>query len=97
MKQTLRPLEDRVVVRPVDTEEKTAGGIVIPDTAKEKPQVGVVEAVGPGALLKSGKRAAMAVGKGDRVWFGKYSGSDVKIDGVDFKVLRENDILAKEA
>lgn len=97
MKQTLRPLEDRVVVRPVETEEKTAGGIVIPDTAKEKPQVGVVEAVGPGALLKSGKRAAMAVAKGDRVWFGKYSGSDVKIDGIDFKVLRESDILAKEA
>jgi len=92
----LQPLDDRLVVKPLDAEETTAGGIVIPDTAKEKPQCGTVEAVGPGRLLDSGKRAGCAVKKGDRVWYGKYSGSDVKVGGEDFKIMRESDVLAVE-
>lgn len=92
----LRPLDDRLVVKPVEAEETTAGGIVIPDTAKEKPQVGTVEAVGPGALLGNGKRAEPAVKVGDRVWYGKYAGSEVKVEGDEFKILRESDVLAVE-
>jgi len=92
----LRPLDDRLVVKPLDAEETTAGGIVIPDTAKEKPQCGTVEAVGPGRVLDSGTRAGLAVKKGDRVWFGKYSGNDVKIAGDEYKILRESDVLAVE-
>jgi chaperonin GroES len=91
----LRPLDDRVVIEPLEAEEKTAGGIVLPDTAKEKPQRGRVVAIGAGKLLDDGNRAAMTVAKGDEVLFGKYSGSDVKVDGVEYKIMRETDILAK--
>ena len=92
----VRPLDDRLLVKPIEVEERTAGGIVIPDTAKEKPQIGTVEALGPGPLLKDGKRGALSVKKGDRVWFGKYAGSDIKLDGIEYKILRESDVLAKE-
>ena len=91
----LRPLDDRVVVEPLEAEETTAGGIVLPDTAKEKPQRGKVQAVGPGKLLDSGDRAPIAVAKGDEVLFGKYSGNEVQVNGKELKILRENDILAK--
>ena len=91
----LRPLDDRVVVEPVEAEEKTAGGIVLPDTAKEKPQRGKVLAVGPGKLLDSGERAEIGVIEGDEVLFGKYSGTEIKVDGEEIKILRESDILAK--
>ena len=91
----LRPLDDRVVIEPLEAEEKTAGGIVLPDTAKEKPQRGRVVSVGPGRVLDDGSRAAISVAKGDEVLFGKYSGNEVKIDGVEYKIMRENDILAK--
>jgi chaperonin GroES len=91
----LRPLDDRVVVEPLEAEEKTAGGIVLPDTAKEKPQRGRVISTGPGRTLDDGSRTAVSVTKGDEVLFGKYSGNEVKIDGVEYKILRENDILAK--
>ena len=91
----IRPLDDRVVVEPVEAEERTAGGIVLPDTAKEKPQRGHVVAVGPGKLLESGQRAAPAVTIGDEVIYGKYSGSDIEVDGHEVKILRETDILAK--
>ena len=91
----LRPLDDRVVVEPMEAEETTAGGIVLPDTAKEKPQRGIVLAIGPGKLLDSGERGKLSVAKGDEVIYGKYSGSDVEIDGREIKILRESDILAK--
>ncbi len=91
----LRPLDDRVVVEPMEAEETTAGGIVLPDTAKEKPQRGTVIAVGPGKLLDNGSRAEVAVAVGDEVIYGKYSGSEVEIDGREVKILRESDILAK--
>lgn len=91
----LRPLDDRIVVEPVEAEEMTAGGIVLPDTAKEKPQRGVVLAVGPGKLLDSGERGEMAVAVGDEVIYGKYSGSDIEVSGRDVKILRESDVLAK--
>ena len=91
----LRPLDDRVVIEPLEAEEKTAGGIVLPDTAKEKPQRGRVVSVGPGRVLDDGSRATISVAKGDEVLFGKYSGNEVKIDGVEYKIMRENDILAK--
>ena len=94
-KSKLRPLDDRVVVEPIESEEKTAGGIVLPDTAKEKPQRGPVVAVGPGRLLDSGKRGELSVSVGDEVIYGKYGGSDIKINGDEVKVLRESDILAK--
>jgi chaperonin GroES len=92
---SLRPLDDRVVLKVLDAEVKTAGGILLPDTAKEKPQRGKVTAVGNGRLGKDGKRLALDVKKGDVVLFGKYAGSDVKVDGEDYKILRENEILAK--
>jgi chaperonin GroES len=92
---SLRPLEDRVVLKVLDAEEKTAGGILLPDTAKEKPQRGKVTAVGEGKMSKDGKRLALDVKKGDVVLFGKYAGSDVKVDGQDYKILRESEILAK--
>jgi chaperonin GroES len=95
MAAKLRPLDDRVVVEPVEAEERTAGGIVLPDTAKEKPQRGTVKAVGPGRLLDSGKRADLSVSVGDVVIYGKYSGSDIEVDGNEVKILRESDILAK--
>ena len=89
----LVPLEDRIVVKPQDAEEKTAGGIVLPDTAREKPLMGKVIAVGSGKLLDNGSRAAMSVKKNDVVLYGKYSGSDVEIDGEDYKILRESEVL----
>ena len=88
-----RPLGDRVVVRRVKEEVKTAGGIIIPDTAQEKPQEGEVIAVGPGALDDSGKRVAPDVKAGDRVLFGKWSGTEVKIDGEDLLIMKESDIM----
>ena len=91
----LRPLEDRVVLKVLDAEEVSSGGIVLPDTAKEKPQRGKVTAVGAGKTNKDGKRIALDVKKGDLVLFGKYAGSDVKVSGEDYKILRESEILAK--
>ncbi|AKR54390.1 co-chaperonin GroES [Youhaiella tibetensis] len=90
---SFRPLHDRVVVRRVDSEEKTAGGIIIPDTAKEKPSEGIIESVGPGARDESGKIVALDVKAGDRVLFGKWSGTEVKIDGKDLLIMKESDIL----
>ena len=89
----LRPLDDRVIVKPSEAEEKTAGGIVLPDTAKEKPLTGKVIATGPGKLLDNGKRAQMAVKKNDEVIFGKYAGTEVELDGKKYFILRETDIL----
>ena len=91
----IRPLDDRVVVEPMDVEEKTAGGIVLPDTAKEKPQQGKVVAIGPGKLMDNGKRAGLLVKKGDVVLYGKYAGSDVRVDESEYKIMKEADILAK--
>ncbi len=91
----LKPLDERVVVEPVEAEERTAGGIVLPDTAKEKPQRGTVLAIGPGKLLDSGERCPLSVAVGDEVIYGKYSGSDIEVDGREVKILRESDILAK--
>ena len=88
-----RPLGDRVLVRRVEEEQKTKGGIIIPDTAKEKPQEGEIIAVGPGARDENGKVQALDVKTGDRVLFGKYSGTDVKIEGEEHLILREDDIL----
>ena len=88
-----RPLHDRVLVRRVEAEEKTAGGIIIPDTAKEKPQEGQVVAVGTGARSDDGKVTPLDVKEGDRILFGKYSGTEVKIDGEEALILREDDIL----
>ena len=89
----VRPLADRILVRRIEEQETKRGGIIIPDTAKEKPQEGEVIAVGPGRLTEDGKRIAMEVKKGDRVLIGKYSGTDVKIDGIEFIILREEDVL----
>ena len=91
----LKPLDDRVVVQPLDAEETTAGGIVLPDTAKEKPQRGKVVAVGPGRLLDSGERCEIALSIGDEVLFGKYGGTEIEVEGDEVKILRESDILAK--
>jgi chaperonin GroES len=91
----VRPLDDRVVVEPLEAEEKTAGGILLPDTAKQKPQRGRVLAVGPGKLRDNGQRSALSVQKGDEVIFGRYSGSDVEVEGREIKIMRESDILAK--
>ena len=88
-----RPLHDRVAVRRIEAEEKTAGGIIIPDTAKEKPQEGEVIAVGPGARDETGKLVELSVKAGDRVLFGKWSGSEVKIDGEELLIMKESDIL----
>ena len=90
----LKPLNDRVLVKRLESEEKTAGGLFIPDTAKEKPSKGQVVAVGPGKMDDSGKRIPMAVKAGDEVLFNKYAGTEVKLDGVDHLVMREEDILA---
>jgi chaperonin GroES len=94
-KMKIRPLDDRVVVTPLEAEERTAGGIVLPDSAKEKPQRGTVMAVGPGKLLDSGKRGDLSVQVGDQVIYGKYGGTDIEVGGEDVKILRESDILAK--
>lgn len=92
----LQPLGDRVIVKPIESEEVTKGGIVLPDTAKEKPQEGKVLAVGPGRLSEDGKRIAMDVKVGDVVLYVKYGGTEVKIEGEELMVLRESDILAKK-
>ncbi|MHC4821717.1 MAG: co-chaperone GroES [Planctomycetota bacterium] len=89
----VKPLDDRVVVKPLEAETTTSGGIVIPDTAREKPQRGTVVATGPGKMLNSGDRAGVAVKKGDVVLYGKYAGSDIKIGGDEFKILHESDLL----
>ncbi|BBF91915.1 co-chaperone GroES [Blastochloris tepida] len=88
-----RPLHDRVVVKRIDAEHKTAGGIIIPDTAKEKPQQGEVLAVGPGGRDEAGKLVALDVKVGDRVLFGKWSGTEVKIDGTEVLIMKESDIM----
>jgi chaperonin GroES len=90
----LRPLQDRVIVKRIEEEEKTTGGIIIPDTAKEKPQQGKVVAAGKGKILENGKVNPVTVKKGDRVLFGKYAGTDIKIDGEEHLIMREDDILA---
>lgn len=90
----LQPLADRVVVRALDQEEKTKSGIVLPDTAKEKPQEGEILAVGPGKITEDGSRAPMEVKTGDKVLYSKYAGTEVKVDGEEYLVLRESDILA---
>jgi Co-chaperonin GroES (HSP10) len=89
----IRPLQDRVIVKRVEEEEKTKGGIIIPDTAKEKPQEGQIIAVGPGKVADDGKKIPMEVKVGDRVLFGKYSGSEIKMDGEEHLIMREDDIL----
>ena len=94
MAQKIRPVGDRVVVKPAAKEEVTKSGIVIPDTAKEKPQEGTVVAVGSGRLLDNGDRAPMDVREGDRILFAKYGGTEFKLDGEEYLVLKENDILA---
>ncbi len=91
----LRPLDDRIVIAPMEAEETTSGGIVLPGNAQEKPQRGTVTAVGPGKLLDSGKRGELSVAVGDEVIFGKYGGTEIEIDGIEVKILRESDILAK--
>jgi len=90
----VKPLDDRVLVKQSEAEEKTAGGIVLPDTAKEKPQRGKVIAVGPGKLLESGQRAKMSLKSGDEIFYGKYAGAEIKIDGKDYVILKESDVLA---
>ncbi|MBG3876557.1 MAG: co-chaperone GroES [Desulfovibrio sp.] len=90
----LKPLNDRVLVKRLETEEKTAGGLFIPDTAKEKPSRGEVVAAGPGKVAEDGKLIAMTVKKGDTVLFSKYAGTEIKLDGVEHLVMREDDILA---
>jgi chaperonin GroES len=89
----IRPLGERVVVKPLPMEEKTKGGIVLPDTAKEKPQKGEVVAVGPGRLLDNGQRVAIDLKVGDKVLYSKYAGNEIKIDGEEYLILRENDVL----
>jgi chaperonin GroES len=89
----IRPLNDRVLVLRIEEEEKTSGGIIIPDTAKEKPQEGKVVAVGPGKVENGGKRIPLEVKENDRVLFGKYAGTDIKIDGVEHLIMREDDVL----
>jgi len=91
----LRPLDDRVVLKVLDAEQVSSGGIVLPDTAREKPQRGKITAIGNGRLLDDGTRVKPEVKKGDLVLFGKYAGSDVKVGGVDYKILKESEILAK--
>ncbi len=90
----VKPLADRVIVKPNNLEEKKHGSIIIPDTAKEKPQEGEIVAVGPGKISDSGSKVAMEVKKGDKVLYGKYSGTEVSIDGDDYLIMRESDVLA---
>jgi len=90
----LRPLHDRVMVKRLDQAEQVIGGIIIPDSAKEKPQQALVKAVGNGTLLESGERVALDVKAGDRILFGKYSGAEIKIDGEEYLILREDEVLA---
>ncbi len=90
----VKPLDDRVLVKQSEAEERTAGGIVLPDAAREKPQRGKVIATGPGKLLDSGKRGKMGLKKGDEVYYGKYAGTEVKIDRTEYVILKESDVLA---
>jgi chaperonin GroES len=90
----LKPLADRVIVKALEAEQKTAGGIIIPDNAKEKPQKGEVVAVGPGKISDSGSKIEMTLKKGDKVLYGKYSGTEVAVDGTDYLIMRESDVLA---
>ena len=89
----LKPLDDRIVIKQSEAEEKTAGGIILPDTAKEKPQIGKIVAAGPGKLLDNGKRAQMSVKKKDKVIYAKYLGNEIEIDGEKYVILRESDVL----
>ena len=89
----LKPLDDRIIIKQSDAEEKSAGGILLPDSAQEKPQIGKIVAAGPGKLLDDGKRAQMSVKKKDEVLYAKYSGSDVEVDGEKYVILRESDVL----
>jgi chaperonin GroES len=89
----IKPLQDRIIVKRIEEEEKTKGGIIIPDSAKEKPQEGEVVAVGPGKVLENGTKVAPEVKPGNRVLFGKYAGTEIKIDGVEHLIMREDDIL----
>jgi chaperonin GroES len=90
----VKPLADRVIVKPLEAEEKTAGGIIIPDNAKEKPQKGEVVAVGEGKFSDSGQKIEMVLKKGDKVLYGKYSGTEVAVEGEDYLIMRESDVLA---
>lgn len=90
---TFRPLHDRILVRRIEAEEKTAGGIIIPDTAKEKPSEGEVIAVGPGARDEAGKLVELDVKVGDRILFGKWSGTEIRLDGEDLLIMKENDVM----
>jgi chaperonin GroES len=90
----IKPLYDRILVKRIEEEEKTKGGIIIPDAAKEKPQEGMVVAVGDGKMLDNGQKAALQVKAGDKILFGKYSGTEIKIDGEEHLILREDDVLA---
>lgn len=90
----LKPLGDRLLVKPIEQEEKTASGIILPETAKEKPQEGEVLAVGPGSRKEDGSRISMDVAVGDRVLYAKYAGTEIKMDGVKYLILRESDVLA---
>jgi chaperonin GroES len=94
MKVKVKPLADRILVRPLEAEEKTTGGLFIPDNAKEKPQKGEVIAVGPGKVAESGAKIEMTVKAGDKVLYGKYSGTEVSVDGVELLFMRESDVLA---
>ncbi|HXK58632.1 MAG TPA: co-chaperone GroES [Acidobacteriota bacterium] len=89
----IKPLHDRLLVKRIEVQEEVRGGIVIPDTAKEKPQEGEVIAVGDGKVLENGQKLGMSVKKGDRILFGKYSGTEVKLDGEEFLIMREDDVL----
>ena len=89
----VRPLHDRILVRRVEEKETVKGGIIIPDTAKEKPQEGIVEAVGNGKILENGTRLNLEVKEGDHILFGKYSGTEIKVEGTDYLILREDEIL----
>lgn len=91
----IRPLDDRVVVEGLEAEEQTAGGVLLPDSAQEKPQRGRVIAVGPGKLSDGGNRVELSVAIGDEIIFGRYSGNDIELDGKEYKIMRESDILAK--
>lgn len=90
----VKPLEDRVILKPMEAEQKSAGGIIIPDNAKEKPQKGEVIAAGPGKVSDKGEKIAMTLKKGDKVLYGKYSGTEVTIDGEEYLIVRESDVLA---
>jgi chaperonin GroES len=89
----IRPLQDRILVRRLEEEERTKGGIIIPDTAKEKPSEGLIIAVGKGKVLENGKQLPLDVKKNDRILFGKYSGTDIKIEGKEYLIMREDDVL----